>query len=254
MELSLKFFVTLVLLLIGPHAFANEAESETLEELSKSKEWNCTTEKTLKMTEAADGSTDVFAPLCVYKVSCLKIGATMRKRVTTICKLTRDNCMDLKDCIEHKKTYTPEELFYGQGRFTSERAQPENIQMFGEQCRQIEEVPYIVYRQDPKKPKSYDALCASPVAGCKMPALLKGSFLAVCKAEQVKGGFDLCPPPQDCLANPVPVSPAMTVSEAKALAASKDRTVAPGAGGSNVQKAAHENYDPKVVQISGNRK
>ena len=106
--------------------------------------------------------------------------------------------------------------------------------------------PSSMYRQKLKKKDKWDIMCSSPVVGCQMPEVLKRSFIAACDGIDFtsEGGIEyiVCPAPQDCLAKAIPARPTLTISEAKAFAASGNRPVSTANVGGNTNKIAHDSF------------
>lgn len=226
-----RFAQVLLLVLNAAVAHADRDASLDLIGTYKSGRYNCAAAKQVKMMESEDGKIGEVPAVCLYDVTCApKTGQSglNNKKFFTHCKLEGDNCKDLSACIAEDDTPTPDKsMVWTKGKLAKKNPAPETRTKFGEQCKYSWGDPYVVYRQHPKKPELWDTVCASPITGCVLPESVKGSFLATCKAtgETQEGDtyFMLCPPPQDCLANAIPVKPALTTSEAKALAASAER-------------------------------
>ncbi len=197
-------------------------------------DWSCSPEKVLKLLVDSQNKEKNVLPVCLYKVKCEKVRGQAEAEVDLriMCKLAGNQCLDLNDCAKELPEYEIDEMGWKAVELDPQPADGANVLKFGDKCQYVETKPTIIYRQLPNQPANTprekiksDTMCASPVKNCRMPEGLKGSFLATCDSGHLKTGKKeiSCPPPQDCLARPIPLQPAFTISQAAELSSSAGR-------------------------------
>ena len=200
------------------NAYADSSDTSELLEFYDSDLYTCSATSQVKLTLSEDGKPNVVPSGCIYDIQCLgkdRRAKYKSKPFISFCRLDGDHCKDFHDCIAEQRIEfkNPTMTF-----LKAELEKKEPIQAlketYGQECQYSWGIPLVLYRQIPGT-DVWDTVCASPISGCKLPASLKGSFVATCKStRQIKPGLMECPAPQNCLANAIPVTPALTKSQA----------------------------------------
>jgi hypothetical protein len=222
--------------------FATSASE--LREKINSPDWKCDFTHKVNLAHSSDGK--VADPvLTLARVKCVGLNAKAGhwEIYRLSCKASsRDSVSELAECAKDAELDT-DKYSWDEG-VISKSATKTGSDKHGRKCVYDTQTkkPLVSYRL--KTDGSYDAVCATPIA-CDNFSSGPKHFVVACKSlgeVPIKGGgsYDICPQPNDCVENELPLQFARSQTELAALSDRGTVTATPNAVVSSKQSYTSE--------------